>query len=190
MTEEAMDYVKVKTAMLEEFSTRRSEAEVMRDPAILKYKGGDIRAFLVKEDRFYLQTKFNDSSKLSLFMESIKSDQIMVQFILYRGCKIYLEGEKVVLGYHEYEKLLEPTASEQPRKREGKKNNQGNQQLETICEQLKNLTLALSKQNTSSPRVGFVSQGIRFYKCGEMSRYADGSSNMSQKFHLQETRLH
>ena len=50
-TEEAKSFRIVKNRMLERFSTKKSEAKVMKKAVNLKYEGGDVKVFLNKADK-------------------------------------------------------------------------------------------------------------------------------------------
>ena len=60
LTDEAKDYVKVKWVMLEKFSVRKTESEIMKEAISLEYDGGDIQTFLTRADKLYSQPKFNN----------------------------------------------------------------------------------------------------------------------------------
>ena len=90
-TDEAKDYGKVKEVMLEKLSVRNTESEIMKEVTSLEYDGGDIQKFVTRADKLYLQAKFNGRAKFRLLRDSLKSDQMLLQFVLFRGAKNYNE---------------------------------------------------------------------------------------------------
>ena len=86
-TDEAKGYSKVKGVMLEKFSLRKTESEITKEAISLEYDGGDIQTFLTRADKLYSQAKFNDHAKFRLLRDSLKSDQMLLQFVLFRGAK-------------------------------------------------------------------------------------------------------
>ena len=79
--------------MLKKFSSQKSEAEIMKDAISLSYDGGDIQSFLSKADKAYSQARFIERAKFGLLRESLKGDQLLLQFVLFRGAKYYEEVE-------------------------------------------------------------------------------------------------
>ena len=74
-TDEAKDYGKVKGVMLEKFSVRKTESEIIREAISLEHGGGDIQTFLTRTDNLYSEEKSNDHAKLGILRDSLKSDQ-------------------------------------------------------------------------------------------------------------------
>ena len=85
--DETKDYGKVKEVMLEKFSVRKTESEIMKQAISLEYDGGDIQTFLTRADKLYSEAKFNEQAKFGLLRDSLKSDQMLLQFVLSRGAK-------------------------------------------------------------------------------------------------------
>ena len=56
----------VKNRMLERFSTKKTETEVMKQAVNLKYEGRYLKTLFNKTDKLYAQAKFNDQAKLGL----------------------------------------------------------------------------------------------------------------------------
>ena len=74
----------MKTALLEKFSPKKTEAEVMKEAVNLVYKGGNVKKFFVKASELYKEAKFNDRAKFGLIREAIKFDQGILQFVFLR----------------------------------------------------------------------------------------------------------
>ena len=85
--DEAKDYSKAKGVMLEKFSVRKAESEIMKEAISLEFDGGDIQNFLTRADKLYSQAKFNEQAKFGLLRDSLKSDQMLLQFVLFRRAK-------------------------------------------------------------------------------------------------------
>ncbi len=75
-TEEAEDYVLVKKVMLENFSTQKTESEIMREAMTLHYDGEDIPTFLSRADKACNQAKVGENVKFALLRDALKSDQM------------------------------------------------------------------------------------------------------------------
>ena len=50
--DKAKDYCKVKGVMLENFSVRKTESELMKEAIALEYDKGDVQTFLTRADKF------------------------------------------------------------------------------------------------------------------------------------------
>jgi len=44
-----------------------------------------MQTFLVRDDKAYTQAKFNDEKHFGLLRDALKTDQMWLQFVLYRG---------------------------------------------------------------------------------------------------------
>ena len=86
---EARSFQKVKTALMEKFSTTKREAEVMKEAVNLVYKGRNVKEFFVKASKLHMEAKFNDRAKFGLIREAIKSDQGMLNFVFLRMTDTY-----------------------------------------------------------------------------------------------------
>ena len=64
--EEARSFQKVKAALLEKFSTKKTETEVMKEAANLVYKGTNVKEFFVNANKLYKEAEFNDQAKFGL----------------------------------------------------------------------------------------------------------------------------
>ena len=62
-TDEAKDHSKVKGLILENFSVRKTESEIMKEVISLKYDGGDIQTFLMRSDKLYSWTIIDEQAK-------------------------------------------------------------------------------------------------------------------------------
>ena len=65
-TDEFKDCVKVKGAMLEKFSVRKREYEIMKEASSQECDGSDMQTFLSRADKLYLQEKFNQQANFGL----------------------------------------------------------------------------------------------------------------------------
>ena len=105
-TDEAKDYGKVKGVMLEKFSVRKTESEIMKEAISLEYDG-DIQTFVIRADKLYSQAKFNGQAKFGLLRDSLKSDQMLLQFLLFRGAKSYNEIKQACTEYSDNRKMMD-----------------------------------------------------------------------------------
>ena len=94
--DEAKDYGKVKKVMLEKFSVRKTESEIMKQATSLEYDGGDIQTFLTRANKIYSQAKFKNQAKFGLLRDFLKSDLMLLQFALSREQKIMTRSNKHV----------------------------------------------------------------------------------------------
>ncbi len=78
LTEEAKSFQVVKKAMLEKFSTKKTEAETMREAVNLRYVGDDIKEFIVRAGKLYKEAKFSEEFKFEMIQEAIRSDQALM----------------------------------------------------------------------------------------------------------------
>lgn len=68
-------YDTVRKLMLQKFSWKKTEVEIMSEAVNLKYDGSDIR-LLTEADKCYMLAKLNDGScKFVMLIESIKTDK-------------------------------------------------------------------------------------------------------------------
>lgn len=95
--------------MIEKFSTKRTDAEVILKAVTLKLTNGDVNEFFMKEDKLYTKAKFNDQGKFGLIREAIKDDETLLQFIIFRGCKNYAEVKGACFECSDNQKVLIPT---------------------------------------------------------------------------------
>ena len=109
-TPEAKNNGIVEEVMLQKFSTQKSEAESMKEAISLSYDGGDIQKFLTRAEKACNQAKFNDEAKFGLLREELKSDQLLLQFFLFRGAKDYEELKKY---FADYQKMMKNPAGKQ-----------------------------------------------------------------------------
>ncbi len=109
---EAKDYGLVKKVILEKFSTQKTESEIMREALTFRYDGGDIPTFLSRSDKVYNQAKVGDNVKFELLHDTLKSDQMFFQFVLFRGSKNYESIKKACVEYAENIKMMDGTAAQ------------------------------------------------------------------------------
>ncbi len=145
---EAKNYQLVKKEMLKKFSTQKSEAEVMLDTISLTYDGGDIPTFLVKAEKAYNRAKFNEQAKYGLLIEALKSDQLLLQFVLLRGAKSYDEVKKYCTDYAENQKMMKNPAGKQMNQVPTRKNNarfSNDTHIDELCREVEKLHLFMSR---------------------------------------------
>ena len=73
--EEARSFKKVKAALLDKFSTKKTDAEVMKETVNIVYKRTNVQEFVVEASTLYKKAKFIDQAKLGLIRDAIKSDR-------------------------------------------------------------------------------------------------------------------
>ena len=105
-TEEAKEHGLVKKAMLEKFSTQKTESEMMRESLTLRYDGSDIPTFLSRAEKVYNQAEVGENVKFELLRDALKSDQMFFQFLLHRRSKNYEGINKSCLKYTENIKMM------------------------------------------------------------------------------------
>ena len=69
----------MKGALLEKFSSKKTETEVLNEAMNLVYKGVNVKEFFVKARKLYKEAKFNDQAKFRLVREAIKFDQVILR---------------------------------------------------------------------------------------------------------------
>ena len=99
-SKDAGSFQKVKTALLEKFSSKKTEAEVMKEAVNLVYKGGNVKEFFVKARKLYKEAKFR------LIREANKSDQGMLQFVFLRKADAYEKVMESCLEYADNQKVF------------------------------------------------------------------------------------
>ena len=72
----------MKAVLLKNFSTKETEAGVMKGEVKLVYKGDNVDEFFVRAIKLYKEATFNDKPSIWVIWEAIKSDQGMLQFLL------------------------------------------------------------------------------------------------------------
>ena len=105
--DEAKDYGKVKGELLEKFSGRKIESETMKESISLEYGGGDIQTFLTRADKLYSLAKFKEQANFGLLRDSLKSEQILLQFVLFRGAKSYKQIKQACIEYSDNRKMMD-----------------------------------------------------------------------------------
>ena len=122
------------------FSVRKTESKIMKEVISLEYDGGDIQNFLTKADKFYSQAKFNERAKFGLLRDSLKSDEMLLQFVLFRGAKSYNEIKQACIEYSDNRKMMDRLVMNIERK-EVRLTVQGDpkdSRIENLCSQWKN----------------------------------------------------
>ena len=87
---------------VQEFSSQKTEAKIVKNAISLTYDGGDIQAFLNRAEKAYNQAKFNKHAKFGLLREAMKADQ----FVLFRGAKDYEGVREYCIDYSDNEKMM------------------------------------------------------------------------------------
>ena len=92
---------------MEKFSVQKTEYEIMKEAMSLEYDGGDIRTFLTTAYKLYSRAKFNEQAKFGLLRDSLKSDQMLLQFVLLRVAKSYNEIKESCVEYSNKRKMMD-----------------------------------------------------------------------------------
>ena len=104
--EEARSFQKVKEALLEKFSTKKTDAEVMKEAVNLVYKESNVKEFFLKATKFYKEAKFNDQAKFGSIGEAIKSDRSMLQFVFLRKADTFEKVRENCIEYAVTQKVF------------------------------------------------------------------------------------
>ena len=145
-TEEAKDYSLVKKVMLEKFSTQKTQSKIMREALTLRYDIGDIPKFLPRADKVYNQAKVGENVKFKLLRDVLKSDQMLFQFMLFRGSKNYKGIKKACLKYAKNIKVIDRTAAPIFPKIKKFDKDPKETKIGELCKQVENLHLMMMKQ--------------------------------------------
>ena len=105
--DEAKGYGKVKGVISEKFSVGKTESEIMKEAISLEHDGDDSQTFLTRADVLYSQAKFNEQAKFGLLRDSLKSELILLQFVLFRGAKSYNEINHACIEYSDNSKMID-----------------------------------------------------------------------------------
>ena len=103
--EDARSFQKVKEVLLEKFSTKKTEAEVMKEAVNLVSKGGNVKEFFMKASKLCKEAKFHDQARFGSIREAIKSDQEMLQFVFLRKGDTYEKVRETCLEYAANQKV-------------------------------------------------------------------------------------
>ena len=175
LNEEARSFQKVKSALLEKFSTKKTEAEVMEEAVNLVCKGGDVKEFFVKASKLYKEAKFNDQAKFGLIREAIKSDQGMLQFVFLRKADTYEKVRETCLEYADNRKVFvsqgeQITNQTRSGHQEGEKEmlqKETSEKFNTLCKKFEQLALLISKDKSKKNI-----QDITCHNCKKTGHYA------------------
>ena len=135
--------------MLDKFSVQKTESEIMKETVSLVYDGGDVQIFLARADKVYSQARFNEKAKFDLLRDGLKSDQIPLQFVLYRSAKDYESEKKLCVEYAENLKMMGGTTTTKIVRSEKRDKDSKDSKIDELCKQVENLHLMMTKQ----PRV-------------------------------------
>ena len=72
---EARSFKKVKVPLLGKFSTKNTDAEVMKEAVNIVYKRTNVQEFVVEASTLYKKAKLIDQAKLGLIRNAIESDR-------------------------------------------------------------------------------------------------------------------
>ena len=95
--ERARSFQTVKAALFENLSTKKTEAEVMKEAVNLVYKVDNFKKFFVQASKLYKNTNFNDQAKFGLIRKAINSDHGMLQFVFFMKVDTYAKVSKTCL---------------------------------------------------------------------------------------------
>ena len=104
--EEARSFQKVKAALLEKFTTKKTKVEVKKEAVNLVYKGDNFKEFFVNASKLYKAANFNDQAKFGLVGEAMKSDQGMLQFESLRKGDTYEKVREICIEYANNQKVF------------------------------------------------------------------------------------
>ena len=88
------------------FSVRKTESEIMKEAISLKHDGDDIQTFLTRASKLYWHAKFNEQAKFRQLRNSMISDQMPLQFLQFRGAKIYNQIKQACVEYDNNGKMM------------------------------------------------------------------------------------
>ena len=151
--EEARSFQKVKEALLVKFSTKLTEAGVMKEAVNLVYKGGNVKEFFVKASKLYKEAKFNEQAKFGLIREAIKSDQGMLQFVFLRKADTYEKVRETCLEYaynqkvfaSQGEQVTDQTRSAHLEGEKEKLHKKTSEKFDRVCKNFEQLALFIPK---------------------------------------------
>ncbi len=176
-TQEAMSFQKVKAALLEKLSTKKTESETMKEAVNLTYQGGDVKEFFAKESKFFKEARFKEGTKQGMIMKSIQSYQRFLHFALLRTAKTFDEVKETCLEYAKNRKVYYL-----PKKGTGKvdgtlKNGTSKSfqdvdenaldKIDMRCKKFEDLALLITK---SKPKQNL--RGVIYHKCKKPGHYA------------------
>ena len=97
--EEARSFQTVKAGLLEKFSIKKTNPEVMKEALNLVCKGGNVKELFMKASKYYKEAKFSDRVKFVLIREAIKSDLGTLQSVFIRKGGAYEKFREKCLEY-------------------------------------------------------------------------------------------
>ena len=71
----------------------------MKEAISLEQDGRHIQTFLTRADKLYSQAKFNQQAKFGVVRDALKSDEVLLKFVLFRGAKSYSEIDDACMEY-------------------------------------------------------------------------------------------
>ena len=83
----------MKTELQDKFSTKKTDAGVIKEAVNLVYKAVNVKVFYVKANKLYKEAKFNDQANFGLIREATKSDQVVLQFLALKKADTVLRDE-------------------------------------------------------------------------------------------------
>ena len=151
--DQARSFQKVKTALLEKFSTKKTEAEVMKEAVNLVHRGDNVKKFSVKASELYKEADFNDLANFGLIREAIKSDQGMIHFVFLRNADMYEKVRETCLEYADKQKgfssqgkqVTDQMRSAHQENEEEKFQKDNSEKVDILCKKSEQLELLISK---------------------------------------------
>ncbi len=98
-TKEAKPFQVVKKAMLENFSTKTTDAETIREAFNHQYVIDDIKEVIFKAEKLYKEAKFSEELKFEIIHEVIRSDQALMYFVHLKKATTYEQVKEACLEY-------------------------------------------------------------------------------------------
>ena len=86
---DALEYQKVKKALVERFGPVGSPEDVIRYAMAARLSFGDLSGSLRNSERLYEKAGFNDEAKFGLLRNVVMEHLELAQFVIYRGAKTY-----------------------------------------------------------------------------------------------------
>ncbi len=137
---------------MEKFSIQKTDSEIMRDALSLLLDEGDTLNFLSRADEVYSQTKVGNNIKFELLRNSLKSDPMFFQFVLFRGSKTHKDVGKMFLEYAENIKMMEGKTMSIFQREEWMDKKEREDKIDELCKQDENHNSMMMKQPRRGPQ--------------------------------------
>ena len=167
--DEAKDYGKGEVVILEKFSVWKSESEIMKEAISLECDGGEIHAFFTRDDKLYWEGKFYGKSKFGFLRDALKSDQILLLFVLFKGEKSCNEIKEACIEYVDKLLTMDGTVTKKRNKCAGftVQSEPKDSRIEDPCKLVENFHLMMTKKPLPARRSEPV-----YLKCNKKGHYA------------------